>query len=128
MKTLLTLFVLLFSSSLHSEEVEFFCNAKLHGTDDNGNWVDYNDRISTLKIDLSNNIVTLEWKINDYKFEVYLDIISNIEGKIRALEDSWVDTPGITSISIDINSKVFTYVTAFALTEHEFTTWAGSCN
>ena len=127
MKILFTLFVLFFSSQLSSQDIKLFCLAKIHGTSDDG-WKDYNDRISTLEINLENNQIVLEWKVNDYYFKDLFDIISNNDGKIRAIEDSWIDVPGITSISINLDKKIFVYTASSAGDAHEHTTWSGTCN
>ena len=127
MKILITIFILLFSFQVFSQDIKLFCLAKIHGTSDEG-WIDYKDRISTLQINLENNQVALEWKVNDYYFEVLLDIISNMDGKIRAIEDSWIDVPGITSMSINLDKKIFVYTTSTAEDKHDHTTWSGTCN
>ena len=128
MKTFLILIILLFSSKVFSEDIKLFCLAKIHGSSD-GVWVDYEDRISTLEINLENNQINLEWKVADYYFKVLLDIISNVDGKIRAVEeDSWIDVPGITSMSINLDKKIFVYTTSTAGDVHEHTIWSGTCN
>ena len=127
MKILITIFILLFSFQVFSQDIKLFCLAKIHGTSDEG-WIDYKDRISTLQINLENNQVALEWKVNDYYFEVFLDIISNKDGKIRAMEDSWIDVPGITSMSINLDKKMFVYTTSTVGDQHDHTTWSGTCN
>ena len=119
MKILITLLFLLFSSQSISQEIKFFCISKVHGTNA-GEWVDYQDRISILEINLENNQITMDWKVNDSNFSVSLDIISNSDGKIRALSDTWIDIPGITSMSINLDKKVFVYNTSFAKNRHHF--------
>ena len=76
-----------------------------------------------------NNQINLEWKVVDYYFKVLLDIISNVDGKIRAVEeDSWINVPGITSMSINLDNKIFVYTTSTAGDVHEHTIWSGTCN
>ena len=128
MKTFLILIILLFSSQVFSKDIKLFCLAKIHGSSD-GVWIDYEDRISTLEINLENNQINLEWKVVDYYFKVLLDIISNVDGKIRAVEeDSWINIPGITSMSINLDKKIFVYTTSTAGDVHEHTIWSGTCN
>ena len=127
MKILIIIFVSFFSSQVFSQDIKLFCLAKVHGTSDYG-WIDYNDRISTLEINLENNQIVLEWKVSDYYFSDLFDIISNYEGKIRAIEDSGIDVPGMTSIAINLDKKIFVYTTSTAEDEHEHTIWSGTCN
>ena len=121
MKILLIIFVSFFSSQVFSQDIKLFCLAKVHGTSDYG-WIDYNDRISTLEINLENNQIVLE------DGSEQLVPTSNYEGKIRAIEDSGIDVPGMTSIAINLNKKIFVYTSSAAEDEHEHTVWSGTCN
>ena len=53
MKTLLTLFVLLFSSSVVGENL--YCNVKAHGFDEN-EWIDYKDNVFLIEYDTQNTL------------------------------------------------------------------------